>query len=316
MSAMLEFTSVSKDFSKTKALDRLDLAVEEGELYGLLGPNGAGKSTCMRLAATLLQPTSGTIRIGGRDAHEFRDEVRRLIGIVPQELGLIPLLTARENLEMFGRFQGLRGQELRKRVNEALALSELTTKGGPARDFSGGMKRRLNFTVGLLHQPALLLLDEPTVGVDPQSRALMFSTIRDLHAQGMTIVITSHQMDEIQSLCPRVGIIDNGRLVIEGSTSALVAEYGSTVTTIQTESCPELLASALEQVLGAGTVTVEENVVTLSVRNWANVAPDVFHVIARVEATVISIWSQPPTLDGVFLALTGRALRDSSGGVP
>src|SRR5579864_4619572 len=203
---LLDVRDVHKRYGSLVALDRVSFQIAEGEMFGLLGPNGAGKTTLLSIISGLLQPTSGTVRVLAPDP-------RRAIGIVPQELALYLELSARENLRFFGELYGLRGTELSRRVDEVLAAVGLTDRAdGRADRFSGGMKRRLNLGVALVHHPRLLLLDEPTVGVDPQSRNHIFEEIRRLNGHGMTLVYTSHYMEEVQALCGRIGIMDRGRL--------------------------------------------------------------------------------------------------------
>ena len=212
--AFLEVREVSKSYGSTVALDRVSFQVHEGEMFGLLGPNGAGKTTLLSIVSCLLEPTSGEVRLLGRPLVASDREVRRLIGIVPQELALYGELTARENLQFFGELYGVRGAELRRRVERILAAIGLEDRADDrVRTFSGGMKRRLNLGVALVHGPRLLLLDEPTVGVDPQSRNHIFEEVRRLNDEGMTVVYTSHYMEEVQALCSRIGIMDHGRLV-------------------------------------------------------------------------------------------------------
>ncbi len=211
--AFLEVHEVSKSYGPTIALEGVSFHVEEGEIFGLLGPNGAGKTTLLSIVSCLLEASSGDVRLRGRPLVPGDREVRRLIGIVPQELALYGELTGRENLNFFGELYGVRGAELRRRVERILAAIGLEDRAGDrVRTFSGGMKRRLNLGVALVHGPRLLLLDEPTVGVDPQSRNHIFEEVRRLNGEGMTLVYTSHYMEEVQALCGRIGIMDRGRL--------------------------------------------------------------------------------------------------------
>ncbi|HEY7313264.1 MAG TPA: ABC transporter ATP-binding protein, partial [Gemmataceae bacterium] len=211
--AFLEVHEVSKCYGATPALDCVSFQVHEGEVFGLLGPNGAGKTTLLSIVSCLLEATHGEVRLLGRPIVPGDREVRRLIGVVPQELALYGDLTARENLRFFGELYNIRGPELSRRVGHILSAIGLEDKAGDrVRTFSGGMKRRLNLGVALVHAPRLLLLDEPTVGVDPQSRNHIFEEVRRLNGEGMTLVYTSHYMEEVQALCGRIGIMDRGRL--------------------------------------------------------------------------------------------------------
>ncbi len=207
------------------ALDGLEVTIEPGEVFGLLGPNGAGKTTAISILCTLLKPTSGSLSIFGIDVLRHPALVRRLIGLVPQEIALYPLLTVRENLAYFGRLHGLRGGELRDRIDHCLAMVSLQEHADrPVADFSGGMKRRANLAAGILHQPRLLFLDEPTVGIDAQSRHVILENLAQLRETGMTMVYTTHYMEEAQQLCSRVAIVDAGRVIAEGRPHDLIAE--------------------------------------------------------------------------------------------
>jgi ABC-2 type transport system ATP-binding protein len=209
--------------SAAPALNGLDFAVHPGECFGLLGPNGAGKTTAISVICTLLRPTSGSVEVCGIDAQRDPVAVRRVIGLAPQDVALYPSLTARENLEYFGRLCGLSGRTLRSRIEECLALVGLEdTSEKRVSTFSGGMRRRANLAAAILHSPRVLLLDEPTVGIDAQSRNLILDNLRALRAAGMTLVYTTHYMEEAAQLCDRIAIIDQGSLVASGEPRALV----------------------------------------------------------------------------------------------
>lgn len=210
------------------AVDGLDLTLTKGEIFGLLGPNGAGKTTTISILSTILRPKAGTVMVDGLDLHRKKRAVRRIIGLVPQEIALYPMLTTRENLRFFGKLQGLKGERLRGRIDETLAAVGLTSRADQlVGTFSGGMKRRANLAVGMLHQPRLLFLDEPTVGIDAQSRQLIMEQIETLRDGGTTVLYTTHYMEEAQRLCSRVAIMDQGRILIQGTLDQLLAhEYG------------------------------------------------------------------------------------------
>lgn len=210
--------------SSRAALDNVDLQLNDGEVVGLLGPNGAGKTTIISILSTLFQPDAGAVLIKGRDLTAHRPAVRRMIGLVPQEIALYPSLTARENLRFFGRMQGLRGDRLDRRIADVLAAVGLTARADQrVAAFSGGMKRRANLAVGMLHDPPLLYLDEPTVGIDAQSRQLIMERIRMLRDQGTAVLYTTHYMEEAQQLCTRVVIMDQGRVLEQGAVDRLLA---------------------------------------------------------------------------------------------
>ena len=281
---MLTLTNVRKSFGKTVAVDGLSLSVGKGELLGLLGPNGAGKSTSVSLAVGLLDPDAGTIAIAGR-GNPADPAVRQQIGVAPQAIALYGLLSGEENLRFFGQVYGLSGAALAGRVEWCLDFVGLTDRKDDAvAKYSGGMKRRLNLAAALVHDPQLLLLDEPTVGVDPQSRNKIFENIEALHAEGRTIIYTTHYMEEAVRLCERIAIIDAGRLLALGTVGELLAQYGGPPTLVVNTGGSELRVQTadplgeLNRIAGASTI-------------------DAFQM-------------ERPTLEQVFLTLTGRSLRD------
>jgi len=206
------------------ALDGLDLDLYEGEIFGLLGPNGAGKTTTISILSTILEPDAGTARVKGFDLRRNKRALRRIIGLVPQEIALYPSLTARENLRFFGKLQGLRGDRLYRRIDDTLAAVGLETRADQrVSTFSGGMKRRANLAAGILHDPRILFLDEPTVGIDAQSRQLILERIKAIRDRGTTVLYTTHYMEEAQQLCSRVAIMDQGRILDQGTIDQLLA---------------------------------------------------------------------------------------------
>jgi ABC-2 type transport system ATP-binding protein len=211
---LLEVCNLRKTFGNLVAVEDVSFSVAAGEVFGLLGPNGAGKSTTMNMVVGLLAPDSGSIRLDGRELAPENRDLRQALGVVPQDLAIYPDLTARENLDFFGRLYGIRGRTLKQRIDEALERTGLAPRANDrAETFSGGMKRRLNFGVALLHRPRLMILDEPTVGVDPQSRAHLLDCVRALSAEGVAAVYASHYMEEVEALCTRVAIVDRGRVL-------------------------------------------------------------------------------------------------------
>ncbi|HWH31108.1 MAG TPA: ABC transporter ATP-binding protein [Egibacteraceae bacterium] len=228
MITVLRCEGLRQAYGRRVAVDGVGFTIAEGEAYGLLGPNGAGKTTTISMLCGLLSPDAGHVEVAGHrmDAEPFA--AKALIGYVPQELALYPDLSARENLTFFGRVQGLSGAELRARVAHALEVAGLVDRAGDRVEaYSGGMKRRVNIAVGLLHRPKLLVLDEPTVGVDPQSRAAILDTVQALNADGMALLYTSHYMEEVERVCHRIGILDEGRLIAEGTHDELVGLVGA-----------------------------------------------------------------------------------------
>jgi len=224
---LIDITGLTKIYhgGQRPALDDLALSVPAGRFFGLLGPNGAGKSTLISILCGVLAPTRGAVRVAGGDPRAVRAE----IGLVPQELALYPTLTARENLEFFGRMQGLRGERLRRRIDTCLGIARLADRADQrAETYSGGLKRRLNLVIGLIHEPRLLILDEPTVGIDPQSRHFIHESLRALHAAGLTLVYSTHYMEEAEQLCDDLAIIDHGRILARGTVAELLRRHGAT----------------------------------------------------------------------------------------
>ncbi|MBN2427443.1 MAG: ABC transporter ATP-binding protein [Deltaproteobacteria bacterium] len=225
---MLRASGLRKSYGggNPPAVDDLSLQVEPGEVYGLLGPNGAGKTTSILIMSTLLRPCYGTLSICGTDAFKYPGKVRKMIGLVPQEIALYPTLTGRENLYYFGRLNGLKGASLEARVDTCIGLVGLSENADRRVEYySGGMKRRLNLAVGVVHQPKLLFLDEPTVGIDAQSRHMIIENLLQLREEGVSMVYTTHYMEEAQQLCNNIAIIDKGKKIAEGAAGQLLAAH-------------------------------------------------------------------------------------------
>ncbi len=308
--AILEVCEVCKSYGPNTALDRVSFEVHDGEIFGLLGPNGAGKTTLLSIVSCLLEATSGEVRLLGRRLDPNDREARRLIGVVPQELALYGELTARENLHFFGELYSIRGVELRRRVETILKAIGLDDKADQrVRTFSGGMKRRLNLGIALIHGPRLLLLDEPTVGVDPQSRNHIFEEVRRLNGEGMTLVYTSHYMEEVQSLCGRIGIMDCGRLAACDTLPRLLQLLPGT---IRFEVAERTLAlrERLKQLPNASFREVEGRPLELECGDAKATAVELMRLLRQTETELASFDIEETNLERVFLHLTGRKLRD------
>ncbi len=314
MPAILEVKNLVKKYGDFTAVKGVSFSIQQGEIFSLLGPNGAGKTTTISMLSTLYDPTDGDATIAGHSIRKDPMAVRRAIGVVPQDLALYEDLTARENLEFWGQMYNLGGKALSNRIDEVLMQIGLTDKAkNRVRTFSGGMKRRVNIGVGLLHKPQLLFMDEPTVGIDPQSRRAILDTVKDLNAQGMTVLYTTHYMEEAAELSHRVGIIDHGELIALGTQKELTQQVGQTETLILhlgENDDPEALAKTLESLAGVREASATDHEVSL-------IIPDAEEILAAVVGKanergikIRSIDIREPNLEAVFLHLTGRALRD------
>jgi ABC-2 type transport system ATP-binding protein len=309
---ILECEDLRKSYGERLAVDGVGFHIAPGETYGLLGPNGAGKTTTISMICGLLTRDAGTVTVDGRPLTTSSVDAKSAIGYVPQDLAIYPDLTGRENLVFFGQLYAIPRTELRARVEEVLEVIGLTDRANDATDdYSGGMKRRLNIGIGLLHRPRLLVLDEPTVGVDPQSRNAILSSVEQLSAGGMAVLYTTHYMEEAERLCDRVGIIDEGHIKAEGTRRELVSLVGERdrVALAATGN----LAAAADMVAGLDATyeaTRTEEGINLIVTNARAVLPQILETATRAGATVSAVEVVEPDLEAVFLHLTGRALRD------
>jgi ABC-2 type transport system ATP-binding protein len=313
MSSMLSVRGLRKSFGARVAVDSVGFAIAAGEIYGLLGPNGAGKTTSISMIAGILARDDGEITIDGINI-DAGPPARALIGIVPQAITLYLDLTARENLDFWGRMYDLRGDTLRTRVEEALSAVGLTPRADDiASTYSGGMQRRLNLACGILHRPKLLILDEPTVGVDPQSRSAIFDLVERLRDEGTAILYTTHYMEEAERLCARIGIIDAGKLIAEGTRSELVANLGQDARIEIGLGRGEGLARAVSVVGGLEGVrspVVMDDHLNVFADRGAYRLPALLSALLSAGLVAASIKVVEPNLEDVFLRLTGRALRD------
>ncbi len=314
MSSILEVQNLAKQYGDFTAVKGITFDIKEGEIFSLLGPNGAGKTTTISMLSTLYTPTSGDATIGGHSITKESMAVKQLIGVVPQELALYEDLTARENLVFWGQMYDLSGKSLNNRVDEVLEQIGLTDKAkNKVKTYSGGMKRRVNIGVGLLHKPRLLFMDEPTVGIDPQSRRAILDTVKDLNKQGMTVLYTTHYMEEAEELSNRVGIIDHGELIAIGTQKELTQQVGQTETLILhvgEHDDKEGLASALKNVHGVLEAEPSENTISIITREAEDILAAVITKATERGIKIRSIDIREPNLEAVFLHLTGRALRD------
>ena len=314
MSAILQVQNLVKNYGDFKAVKGVSFDIEEGEIFSLLGPNGAGKTTTISMLSTLYTPTSGDATIGGYSITKDPMGVRGLIGVVPQDLALYEDLTARENLIFWGQMYNMSGKPLSMRVDEVLEQIGLTDKAKDrVKTYSGGMTRRVNIGVGLLHKPRLLFLDEPTVGIDPQSRRAILDTVKDLNKQGMTLLYITHYMEEAEELSDRVGIFDHGEMIAIGTKKELTQQVGQAETLILhvgENDDSEALAKTLKDIQGVQQATAVDHKVSVVCAEAEDVLAAVVTKANERGIKIRSIDIREPNLEAVFLHLTGRALRD------
>jgi len=316
MSAIVQVRDLVKRYmpEDVLAVDGVSFEIEEGEIFSLLGPNGAGKTTTISMLSCLLPPTGGDAKIDGQSIVGASLAVRRIIGVVPQEIALYEALSARENLVFWGRMYDMGGPELKRRVDEVLAQIGLSDKAdAKVETYSGGMKRRVNIGVGLLHKPRLIFMDEPTVGIDPQSRRNILETVKDLNRQGMTVLYTTHYMEEAQELSDRVGIIDHGKLIALGTQKELTQTVGEHETLrlhLGEGEESSALVEALRALPDVIQVSATDGQVILMVPEAEETLPGAITAANELGVRVRSVDIEEPNLEAVFLHLTGRALRD------
>ncbi|HEY3344327.1 MAG TPA: ATP-binding cassette domain-containing protein [Anaerolineaceae bacterium] len=314
MAPILEIHNLVKKYGDFTAVKGISFSIEEGEIFSLLGPNGAGKTTLISVISTLYTPTSGDACVGGHSITKDPMAVRQLIGVVPQDLAIYDELTAGENLTFWGQMYGLGGKELKTRIGEVLEQIGLADKANQRiKTYSGGMKRRVNIGVGLLHKPRLLFMDEPTVGIDPQSRRAILDAVKELNRQGMTVLYTTHYMEEAQELSNRVGIIDHGELIALGTQAELTRQVGENDTLLLHLGEGEdagALAKSLRGLPGVLNAEVSDQTITVITPQAEEIlAPSVTQA-NELGIRIRSVDIQEPNLEAVFLHLTGRALRD------
>jgi ABC-2 type transport system ATP-binding protein len=310
--AFVEVKNLTKTFGSTVAVKDLYISVEEGEIFGLLGPNGAGKSTTLSVLSGLLKPSSGDVTVAGHSVKSDAMQVKRLLGIVPQEIALYPRLSAKTNLRFWGEMYGLGGRALDSRIAEVLEMVGLAKRANESiAKFSGGMKRRVNLAVGILGNPRLLILDEPTAGVDPQSRNHIFELVKTLNSAGTTVIYTSHYMEEVELLCNRVAIVDQGRLIASGTVESLLknaAEHQEVE--IGSPQISEDLVARLRAIPVISQVRQEEQSVRLITDDAEKALALAFGCFVGAGRKVSRIEIHKPNLEGLFIKLTGKSLRD------
>jgi len=315
----IEINSLSKYFKDSVAVDNISLNVEEGEIFGFLGPNGAGKSTTMMILTTLLKPTSGHASVCGYDVVSNSPQVRKNIGFVQQEIGIDEYLTARENLQFQCKISQIPKDQIQARIDEVIDLVELTEKQNePSITFSGGMRKRLDLACGLIHRPKVLFLDEPTVGLDIQTRRKIWQYIRKIHKEfGMTLFVSTHYMEEADNLCDRVGIIDYGKIQIIDTPESMKNNLETDMITfsiISDEIKKEQFLEKLKTLELIKDVKINDTNMIVQSSNSTQVVPQIFEVASGIGLNIDSFVLNKPTLDDVFISYTGHNLRDDTTG--
>jgi ABC-2 type transport system ATP-binding protein len=308
---MLGVDRVSKSFGTVRAVQNVSFEVRAGEIYGLLGPNGAGKTTTISIISGLLRPDAGGVTVEGADVWVEPDEAKRAMGVVPQEIALYEELSGRENLEFWGQIAGLKRAEAKSRATDILRALALEARAKePVKNYSGGMKRRINIGCALLHRPRLLLLDEPTVGIDPQARSNILEFVRGLSADGTAILYTTHYLEEAETLCQRIGIIDEGRLLAEGTLPELQRRLGGDQLFLVEGDFENVTPEGWPGFADSFRVIQKTNrQITVSPVNQKDAA-DSFRALLQIPVRAENVMLKRPTLNDVFLQLTGRELRE------
>jgi ABC-2 type transport system ATP-binding protein len=308
----IKVQNLDKSFEDVHAVDNISFEIQTGEIFSLLGPNGAGKTTSIGMISGLLTPDNGEASIMGYSVQSNPKKAKAELGVVPQEIALYEDISARANLNFWGKMYGLRGNQRAQRVEDILTLIGLEDRDTrPVSKFSGGMKRRLNVGIALLHEPKVIIMDEPTVGIDPQSRRKILDSVKHLRDQGITILYTTHYMEEAQELSDRIAVMDYGKIIALGTNEELiniVGELDRITLTISGDTSK--VSQVWHEIDGVKQITTEENTLNLLVTDSNKILPDVFEAASSVDVRITSVDIQEPNLEAVFLHLTGRALRD------
>lgn len=309
---LVEIKNLIKRYNDFLAVDNINLSIEEGEIFGFLGPNGAGKTTTISALTGLTKIDAGEIKIFGKALNTHEMEIKRNIGLVPQDIALFDDLTAYENLHYFGRLYGIKGGLLKERIEEALEFTGLSEKRKQLpKKFSGGMKRRLNIACAIVHRPKLIIMDEPTVGIDPQSRNHILQSIKELNKMGSTIIYTSHYMEEVDEICTKLVIIDHGKVIAHGTSDELKAMVAVDERMVMEVSAVNYtIIDNIKKIQGVKDCTISGNELTVLSKRHSKNLGRIIDYVSDTGAEIISLNVEKPTLESVFLTLTGRTLRD------
>ncbi len=309
---MLEAKNLVRRFGDLTAVDNVSFTVGPGRIFGLLGPNGAGKTTTISMISGLLKPTDGKVEVEGFDVRKEPKEVARRIGVVPQEIALYEDLNALENLNFWGGIYGMSGASLKSRIAELLELVGLTDRAkSPVKQYSGGMKRRLNLAMGIIHKPKLILLDEPTVGIDPQAREKILDVVERVVEQGNTVLYTTHYLEEAEKLCHELAIMDQGKILAQGSITELRAQLGEGSLIVLSGSFTSgELTDAMSQLRGLQTIEVSDGKAMLSLPRDGSSVGQALESIFATKLQLDDVSVKQPNLEDLFIKLTGRELRD------
>ncbi|MBM7604135.1 ABC-2 type transport system ATP-binding protein [Metabacillus crassostreae] len=311
--AMILCDKVNKHYENKHVVKDLDLTINKGEIFGLLGPNGAGKTTSISMMTSQILPSNGTIKINDLDGITKRKEIKKIVGIVPQDIALYPMLNAIDNLKFFGELYGIKGQTLKDRVNELLSLVGLAERAKePIKNYSGGMKRRINIAAALIHQPLVVFMDEPTVGIDPQSRNQIFDLIKLLKSQGITIVYTTHYMEEATALCDRVAIIDDGSIIALGKVEELVSDVYGGVVELSGDNQEEVrkFVDIFQKESFTKDIRLSGSKIEMVVEDINKNVAEMLEALNKNDSSIKIINMMHPSLETLFLYKTGKKLRD------
>ncbi len=311
--SVVKMEQVTKSFGDITAVDNMSLDIEEGEIFGLLGPNGAGKSTAINMITGLLLFDKGSISVLGSDVKKEKMTTKGYIGIVPQEVAIYEELTTLENVKFFASLYGLRGKELEASAREALEFTGLSENADKfPKTFSGGMKRRLNIACAIAHKPKIIIMDEPTVGIDPQSRNHILQSVKKLNKQGSTIIYTSHYMEEVEEICTRIAIMDHGKVIALGTCKELedlINDRNIVLVTVM-DLLSGIKENDIKEIPGVDSVEIQENTIKISSFREVNNMDKIINYFISNGISIKSLESKMPDLEAVFLAMTGRKLRD------